>query len=144
MALTLFAVSMAIVEAACVATLKKLYFPEGWAPPFHAIPPDGLRIEQWREVATLIMIVAVAFLDRPPAREGIARGLWIFGLWDLCYYLFLRLWTGFPARLGDRDVVFLVPKPWIAPVWVACLGSSLCLAAALVLVRKGLPQARQG
>ena len=140
MALTLFAVSMAIVEVACVVTLKKLYFPEGWAPPFHAIPPDGLRIEQWREVATLIMIVAVASLDRPPAREGIARGLWIFGLWDLCYYLFLRLWTGFPARLGDRDVVFLVPKPWIAPVWVACLASFLCLVAARILVRRGLRQ----
>lgn len=136
--LTLYAVSMALVEAACVVTLKKLYFPEGWAFPFHAIPADGLRIEQWREIATLVMILAVAFLGRPTIREGIARGLWVFGLWDLCYYLFLRMWTGFPARLGDRDVLFLVPNPLIAPVWVACLASVSCLVAAHVLVRRGL------
>lgn len=141
--LSAYAVGMAVVEAACVVTLKRLYFPEGWAPPFHTIPADALRIEQWREIATLVMIAAVAFLGRPPVREGIARGLWIFGLWDLCYYLFLRIWTGFPARLGDRDVIFLVPKPWIAPVWVACLASSSCLVAARVLVRKGLRQTRQ-
>lgn len=142
--LTVFAVAMAVVEAACVVTLKKLYFPDGWAPPFHPIPPDGLRMEQWREIATLVMIVAVAFLDRPPVRIGLARGLWIFGLWDLCYYLFLRMWTGFPARMGDRDVVFLVPRPWIAPVWVAGVASLLCLAAALVLVRRALPRASHG
>lgn len=135
--LTVYAAGMAFVEAASVVTLKLLYFPEGWAPPFHPIPAEGLRLEQWREVATLTMIVAVAFLGWPPLRVGIARGLWVFGLWDLFYYFFLRLWTGFPGRLGDWDVVFLVTKPWIAPVWLPCALSLLCLAAAIRLGSRG-------
>ena len=118
-------------------TLKRLYFPEGWAPPFHALPGPGLRLEQWREIATLVMIGAVAALGRPPLRVALARGLWVFGLWILLYYLFLRLWTGFPGSLSDSDVVFLVPRPWIAPVWSACLVSIICAACARILSRKG-------
>lgn len=137
LALTLYATAMALVEAACVVSLKRLYFPEGWAPPFHAIPDEGLRLEQWREVATLVMIAAVACLGRPSARIALARGLWIFGLWDLLYYAFLRVLTGFPSRLTDLDVVFLVPRPWIAPVWLACLGALASAAGAWALSRTG-------
>jgi hypothetical protein len=136
-ALTVFAVAMAMVEAACVVTLKQLYFPEGWAPPFHPIPALALRLEQWREVATLVMIGAVASFGRPTFRMGLARGLWIFGLWDLFYYAFLKIWTGFPGSLLDLDLVFLVPRPWIAPVWSACLVAFVCAASAQVLARKG-------
>jgi hypothetical protein len=125
------------VEAACVVSLKRLYFPEGWVAPFHPIPESGLRLEQWREVATLAMIACVAALNRPPGRIALARGLWVFGLWDLLYYAWLKLWTGFPARLTDLDLVFLVPRPWIAPVWSACLVAIACAATAQVLSRKG-------
>jgi hypothetical protein len=136
-ALTLYAAAMALVEAACVVSLKRLYFPEGWVAPFHPIPDAGLRLEQWREVATLVMIAAVAFLGRPTLRIALARGLWIFGLWDLLYYAFLRLQTGFPSRFQDLDMVFLVPRPWVAPVWSACLVALACAACAQVLSRRG-------
>ena len=130
---TIFAAAMAFVETASVVTLKRLYFPEGWAAPFHAIPPEGLLLEQCREIATLVMIAAVAFLGRPKLAEGIARGLWIFGVWLLLYYFFLRVLTGFPARLTDLDVVFLVPRTWIAPVWLPLASASLSLILALKL-----------
>ncbi len=136
-ALTVFAAAMALVEAACVVSLKRLYFPEGWAAPFHPIPDSGLRMEQWREVATLVMIAAVAALGRPKLRIALARGLWMFGLWDLLYYGFLRLLTGFPSRYQDLDVVFLVPRPWVAPVWAACLVAFSCAVCAQVLSRRG-------
>jgi len=136
-ALTLYAAAMALVEAACVVSLKRLYFPEGWTPPFHPIPEPGFTLEQWREAATLVMIVAVALLGRPSPRLALARGLWVFGLWDLLYYGFLRIVTGFPARLTDLDVVFLVPRPWIAPVWLACLGALSCAVVAQILSRTG-------
>jgi hypothetical protein len=131
--ITVYAAAMAFVEAACVVSLKRLYFPEGWRPPFHAIPAEGLRIEQWREIATLVMIAAVASMGRPVARQVVARGLWIFGVWDLGYYAFLKLMTGFPLSLADLDVVFLVPRPWIAPVWLPVVVSVVCLAVALRL-----------
>jgi hypothetical protein len=136
--ITLYAVAMAFVEAACVVTLKRLYFPDGWRPPFHDIPPDGLRLEQWREAATLVMIAAVACLGRPAARDVVARALWIFGVWDLGYYAFLRVLTGFPSALADSDVVFMIPHAWIAPVWLPVACSVVCLALALRLRSRAL------
>jgi hypothetical protein len=31
--------------------------------------------------------------------------------------------------------VFLVPRPWVAPVWLALAGSAVCLVVALFLAR---------
>jgi hypothetical protein len=133
--ITVYAAAMAFVETACVVSLKRLYFPEGWRPPFHAIPADGLLLEQAREIATLVMIAAVALLGRPAWREAIARFLWVFGIWDLLYYVFLRCLTGFPSSPADPDIVFLVPHEWIFPVWVPVACSVAALALALRLHR---------
>ena len=134
--LTLFATAMSFVESAAVVTLKRLYFPQGWAPPFHPIPREGLLLEQWREVATLLMILTVGFYRRSRFGEGIAAALWVFGVWLLGYYLFLRIVTGFPAKLTDPDVVFLVPRVWIAPVWLPLASAVVCMAVALRLGRQ--------
>jgi hypothetical protein len=131
--LTLFALAMGFLEAACVVSLKQLYFAEGYRAPFHPIPATALLLEQWREVATLAMIGAVALLRASGVREFLARGLWIFGVWDLTYYVFLRFLTGFPARLTDLDIVFLVPGPWVLPVWVPVAASTASLLVALLL-----------
>jgi hypothetical protein len=134
--ITVYALAMALVEAACVVTLKRLYFPEGWHFPFHDIPAEGLKLEQAREIATLVMIAAVAALGRPPWREALGRALWIFGLWDLGYYASLAILTGFPSSLTTPDVVFLVPHAWVLPVWVPMALSTACLAIAWYLHRR--------
>ncbi len=131
--LAVFALAMAFLEAACVVTLKQLYYPEGWRPPFHPFPAPGLRLEQWREIATLVMLACVALLGRDGLRGSVRRGLWAFGIWDLGYYFFLRLLTGYPRGLADLDIVFLVPVAWVVPVWVPVAASTGCLVAALLL-----------
>jgi hypothetical protein len=132
-AITIFAAAFAFVEAAVAISLKRLYYPGGWKEPFFALPGQANLLEQVREIATLVMIAAVASLGRPSWREGIARGLWIFGIWDLGYYAFLMWLTGFPATLLDRDLVFLVPIVWVFPVWVPVLVSIVSLLVALRL-----------
>ena len=132
-AITVFAIAFAFVEAACAISLKLLHYPEGWKAPFHALPAGAQIVEQTREMATLVMIGAVAALGRPSWREGIARALWIFGIWDLGYYVFLRWLTGFPSSLLDPDLVFLVPIVWVFPVWVPVVVSIVALLVALRL-----------
>ena len=132
-AISAFALAFAFAEAATIVFVKRLYFSDGWRAPFHAIPPDALLLEQGREAATLLAILAVAFAGRPGAREGIARALWIVGLWDVSYYACLRALTAFPASLSDLDVVFLIPRAWVLPVWAPILGSLAAMALALLL-----------
>src|SRR5258708_38763230 len=43
--------------------------------------------------------------------------LLLFGIWDLVYYAILRLLTGWPGSLATWDILFLIPLPWVGPVW---------------------------
>jgi len=48
-----------------------------------------------------------------------------FGVWDIFYYLFLKVMCGWPHSVMDWDVLFLIPLPWwgpvLAPVLIALL-----------------------
>ncbi len=90
--------------------------------PIIATGPLG-RVETIREVCTLVILGAVAWLAarRWPRRLGAL--LLAFATWDLSYYLWLRLLLGWPSSLLTRDVFFLIPVPWIGPVLTPILVS---------------------
>jgi hypothetical protein len=133
--LFLFGISFGYIEAAVVIYLRALYEPlrqsltPGRAPGdlfplvdrgrMVAEAPETARllnVEVIREAATIVMLAAAAMLV---AGE---RSLWLpafsiaFGVWDLSFYLFLKLWIHWPASLLTWDLLFLLPVPWAAPV----------------------------
>jgi len=136
--LTVFAIAMAHVEAALVVHLRSIYYP---GDPLEIFPlvlmsDRDLAIELAREVATIVMIFMVAMLAerRPTHRFG--AFVYIFGVWDLFYYLWLKLMIGWPTSWLEWDVLFLIPwpwfGPWLAPVLIAML---FIIWGGLVLVR---------
>lgn len=130
--ISFFALAMALVEAAVVIYLRAMLQPAGAALPLQPY----LRIEIAREAATLVMLAAAGWLAGPAPAARAAWFVYAFGLWDLGYYLWLKILAHWPMSLFDPDVLFLIPIPWtapvIAPVMVAAL---LCLAALLALAR---------
>src|SRR5512133_1248923 len=91
------------------------------------IPKRFLHIEMTREAATIIMLVVIAYLV---GTTWIERGiffLWTFAFWDLFYYLSLYILIKWPPNLRTIDVLFLIPVPWIAPVWFPVGVSSLTI-----------------
>jgi hypothetical protein len=74
------------------------------------------RAETAREAATLVMLSAIAYLAARGFGRRVAAFLVAFAAWDLTYYLWLRVLTGWPARLSDLDVFFLIPVTWVGPV----------------------------
>ncbi len=95
-------------------------------------PQSLLTIEQYREAATMVMLVSVALLAASKASARWAAFLWAFALWDIAYYIGLWAIVRWPASLTDLDVLFLIPVPWIAQVWFPLLVSALtALAIAL-------------
>jgi hypothetical protein len=64
------------------------------------------------------MLAAVALLAGTDWRERAAAFLWTFAFWDLFYYAALYLLLRWPPTLTTLDVLFLIPVPWVAPVWV--------------------------
>ena len=59
-----------------------------------------------------------------------------FGVWDLCYYVWLWLLLGWPPSLLTWDVLFLIPVPWIGPVLAPAVVSSALVIGGLLLLRK--------
>ena len=138
--LTLYAVGMAYVEAMVVVYLRRLLPPESDLSGLSIGEISGVLMEhniyfeeQTREAATIVMLVCVAMLSGKAWRERAAAFLWCFALWDIFYYVFLRVWLGWPRSIMDMDVLFLIPGPWVAPVLLP-VAISVCMAAgALVL-----------
>jgi len=91
-------------------------------------------VEVGRELATLVMIAAVGWIAGSRGLERLAWAAVVFGTWDLVYYAGLRVAIGWPPSLDTWDVLFLVPTPWVGPVWAP-------LVVSLALVVSGLTAA---
>ena len=130
----LFAVAFAWVEAAAVTYIRVHI---GRIEPYQANPlpiANTLgQIELVREVATLIMLLSVGYLSGRDRRTRLAYAILAFGVWDIFYYLFLRIQIGWPQTLMDWDILFLLPLPWWGPVI-----APMVIAAILALVPLGL------
>src|SRR5690242_9759131 len=114
----LYAIAMAWVEAAVVYYLRTLV---DRIDPYQPNPlpiATGLgEAELVREFATLAMLVAVGWLAGATWRSRAAYAFVAFGIWDIFYYVFLRVMTGRPESVFDWDILFLIPLPWWGPVW---------------------------
>lgn len=132
--IVLFALAMGFLESAVVVYIRALYYPEGFAFPLKEIAQNLAITELFREAATLIMLVAVGVLA---ARERLYRFAWFliaFGIWDIGYYLFLKLLIGWPDSLLTNDILFLLPSMWIGPVVAPLLNSATMILLASVIL----------
>jgi hypothetical protein len=115
-----FAIAMAWVEAASVFYIRALV---DRIEPYQAnpLPLDAMygalgHVELWREAATLVMIAALGLLAGDTWKRRAGYAALAFGAWDISYYVFLRVISGWPRTLLDWDILFLLPLPWWGPV----------------------------
>jgi hypothetical protein len=132
----LFAAAFAFVEAAVVIYLRALYYPDGFVFPLRVLSMDHITVELAREFSTLVMIVAVASIAAIRSWERFALFMFIFGVWDIFFYLWLKVCIHWPATLFDWDILFLIPLPWIGPVIAPVLVAlTLTASGAIILLR---------
>jgi hypothetical protein len=126
---TAFAIAMAYLEAATVFYIRALV---DRIEPYQAtpLPIHGSlgTIELWREAATLVMIATLGMLAGRTWRRRVGYAAVAFGVWDIFYYVFLRLISGWPRTLLDWDILFLLPLPWWGPVL-----APVCIALMMIL-----------
>jgi hypothetical protein len=117
--LGLFAIAMAQVEATIVVYLRDIYYGENPLEifPLNIMSPRDLGIELVRETATIVMILSVALLAEAGFMRVFAAFVYVFGLWDIFYYVWLKLMIGWPQSWFEWDVLFLIPWPWFGP-WI--------------------------
>jgi hypothetical protein len=123
-----YAIAMAWVEAAVVYYLRTMVdrIEPHQANPLPLIGGLGMA-ELVREAATLIMLLAVGCLAGRHLRDRLGVAAIAFGFWDIFYYVFLKVLTGWPHSLLDWDILFLLPLPWWGPVLAPILISVLMI-----------------
>lgn len=148
----IFATAFGFLEAAVVVYLRagigllpeagvKLAYAGGPAAPYqqtnllNGLSNHLLHIEVMREATTMVMLASVALLASARARGRWAMFLWTFAIWDIVYYAGLRVLVRWPASLRETDVLFLIPVPWLAPVWFPVIVSGLMIVVLLVTKR---------
>jgi hypothetical protein len=124
----IFATAMAWVESSVVFYLRTMI---DRIQPYQPNPmPDfkGFDLaEIVRELATMIMLATVGWLAGHTTRSRIGYSLVAFGVWDIGYYVFLKILCGWPASLLDWDLLFLIPLPWWGPVLAPMLIAALMI-----------------
>jgi hypothetical protein len=134
-----WAVAFAAVEAMVVFYLRKLFALEyrmQYTPADFHFPRAYLPYERAREAATMVMLLAVGFLAGRTWWQRLAFWLLAFGVWDVFYYAWLWVLLRWPSSLGDRDLLFLIPREWWEPVWMPVLASCGFIAVAVLIVTK--------
>jgi len=97
-------------------------------------PVRALLTELGRELATLLVLTAVAGLTAGSFREWLAGLMVAFGVWDVFYYVFLKLLLGWPESLWTWDVLFLWPTVWAGPVIAPLLVAVSMIAVGLAVL----------
>ena len=124
-----FAVAMAWLEAATVYYLRAMV---GRIEPYQEdpLPIRGIlgQVELVREAATLVMLLTIGMLAGRTWHRRLGYTAIAFGVWDILYYVFLRMICDWPRSLFDWDILFLLPLPWWGPVL-----APICIALLMIV-----------
>ncbi len=137
----IFAVAMAWVESAVVFYLRthinRIVPYQNY--PLPVVGGFGLA-ELVREFATLVMLLAVGILAGQTWRARIGYSAIAFGVWDIFYYIFLKVMCDWPRSLMDWDILFLIPLPWWGPVLAPVLIAALMIVWGTLATQSERPQ----
>lgn len=160
-ALLLFGISFGYLEAAVVVYLRAIYDPIR-----HRLHPDSaagdlfplispqelaaagaenprrLLIEIGREASTIAMLAAFGLAAGRNFNQRMAAFAVAFGLWDIFFYVFLRLMIHWPPSLFTWDILFLIPLPWVGPVLAPGIVAATLVACGLYSLHAGGMPAR--
>lgn len=137
----IFAVAFAWVESAVVVYLREIYFNGSFYFPIVITYQDGKHFldhlmwtELGREGATIIMLAAVGCAV---GRNNIQRFSFFmisFGIWDIFYYVWLKVLINWPENLMTWDLLFFIPLPWVGPVITPVLIAIAMIIAGTLII----------
>jgi hypothetical protein len=137
--LWVLALTFGWIEASVVVYLREISVRAGtlqaaaYAPNFQvalvSLPVRLVALEMAREACTVVLLAVVGWLAGGRPADRIGAFIASFGIWDLTYYAVLRLVSGWPEHLTTWDILFLIPSPWVAPVWAPVTVAALFVAA---------------
>jgi hypothetical protein len=135
-AVTIYSIAMGYLESAVVIYIREMIFRDATQVlPFRLLEPRLAILEIGREVATIAMLAAVGYLAGKDRLERWLMFIYSFAIWDIVYYVVLKIAVGWPASFFTLDVLFLIPVVWIGPVIAPVLISALLAIGSATIQR---------
>ncbi len=137
-ALVFFSIAFAYIESAVVVYLRAIFYKDGFNFPLADFGDivgfrPYLLTEIGREAATLVLMFTASYMLGRNLRRRFAYFITIFAVWDIFYYIWLKVLIGWPASVMDWDVLFLMPAVWASPVLAPVTTSLTMLVIAAVM-----------
>ena len=132
---TSFAMAMGFLETAIVIYLRALFYPEGFDFPLKSMPGYLILTELSREAATIIMLAGIAWIAGSNRHNRFAWFIYTFAIWDIFYYVFLKLILNWPVSWLTWDVLFLIPCIWAGPVLAPVILSFLMIVIWFLILK---------
>ncbi len=134
-----FSIAFANIEASVVVYLRHIFHPDGFHFPMIVLGegPHWRRFlftEIGREAATMVLILTTAWLSGRNRQQQFAYFLTIFAVWDIFYYVWLKVLLDWPASIMDWDILFLIPVTWASPVLYPVLISITLIGFAVAIL----------
>ena len=130
----LFSVAMAFLESSVVVYLRALYYPEGFNFPLKLMSSAIAQTEFLRELATMVMLMGIGFFAGRNNIERFAFFILSFAVWDIFYYVFLKLLLNWPESFLTWDILFMVPLTWVGPVIAPVINSLTMITLATIII----------
>ena len=134
--LTVFSIAMGYLESSVVVYLRKIYYPDGFKFPLIPITREIATTELWREAATIIMLIGAGVMSGKNSSQRFVFFLYSFAIWDIFYYVFLKVILDWPQSLFTWDILFLIPVPWVGPVIAPCIVSLTMIILTMLVIYK--------
>jgi hypothetical protein len=116
-----FSIAFAYIESAIVVYLREIFYPGGFTFPLTIFGLDsfGKRLlwtEIGREAATIVLVFTGSWLFGKNRRQRFAYFMTIFAVWDIFYYIWLKVLLDWPSSIMDWDILFLIPTAWASAI----------------------------
>ncbi len=132
--IALFAIAMGFLESSVVIYLRLSLYPSGFRFPLAPMSTALILTEIIREGATVIMLICAGFLAGKTWYTRFAYFLYAFALWDIFYYVFLKILINWPGNLLTWDILFLIPTNWVGPVITPVIVSLTMIVFAFIII----------
>ncbi|MBU4445552.1 hypothetical protein KJ656_10795 [bacterium] len=130
-----FGIALGFLEAIVVIYLRDMYYPQGFGFPLSPVAPRMYLAELIRELSTIIMLLVLGYLVGKTTIQKLSYFFYSFAVWDIVYYIVLKMFLNWPSSLLTWDVLFLIPMPWLGPVIAPLIVSiSMICASGLLLI----------
>jgi hypothetical protein len=137
----IFSIGFAWVESAVVVYLREIFYGGSFNFPILVNWENGeytgnpvTFIELGREIATIVMLIAVGYAIGKNSLQRFSFFMIAFGIWDMFYYVWLWVMISWPESIMTWDILFLIPLPWVGPVIAPVLIALTMAVAGTVII----------